>query len=60
MQTKNAGEEHHCICEGKSRGEEGSGCEDVDDAHVALPGVVELLIEHVGLHFVLLLVEGID
>lgn len=25
-----------------------------------MPGVVELFVEHVGLHFILLLVEGID
>ena len=55
-----SGQEHHGVGEGESWGEESGRCEDVDDVHVAHPGLVELLGVHVGIHLVLFLVEVVD
>ncbi len=60
MQAKDAGKEHHSMGERKGGSEERSGSEDIINVHVALPGVAQLLIKTVGLHFNLLLVEGVD
>lgn len=53
-------DEHHGVGKGQSWSKEGCGCENVDDRHVALPGVVQFFVEHVAFHLVLFFIEGID
>ena len=60
MEADYPSQEHHGVGEGEGRGEEGRGCEDVYDVHVAHPRLVELFGVHVGVHLVLLLVEVVD
>lgn len=40
VKSNDSSDEHHGVGEGQSWSKEGSGCEDVDDRHVALPGIV--------------------
>lgn len=60
MKADYSGQEHHGVGEGEGWGEEGGGCKDVDNVHVAHPGLIEFLGVHVGVHFVLFLVEVVD
>ena len=60
VKTNDTSNEHHRICEWKCRGEECCCCEDSDDGHVSLPGIVQLFSEHIGRHLILLFVKVVD
>ena len=60
MKSNDPTDEHHDINERKSRPKKCQSCKYIYQIHIAYPAVIYFLVEHVRLHFILLLIKLIN
>ena len=60
MKSNDTSDEHHRVGKRKGRCEKSRRSKHVNDIHISRPRVVQLFVEHVAFHLVLLLVKVIN